>query len=109
MKTKLILSAFVSILSGQICMAQTNEPAEDWKPAPSNQAGKEYPQVNSEGRVTFRVNATKAQSATALFTRRPTTTRIQKSVIRFFTCNMALVKMKPAGVTRAIPAGSWTT
>lgn len=67
MKTKLILSAFVSILSGQICIAQTNGPANDWKPAPSNQAGKEYPQVNSEGRVKFRINATKAQSVGVSF------------------------------------------
>src|SRR5437762_14117272 len=62
MKTKLILFASISILSGQLTNAQTNEPANDWKPAPSNQAGKEYPQVNSEGRVKFRVAAPKAQS-----------------------------------------------
>ncbi len=68
MKTKLILFVSVAILSGQILNGQTtNEPANDWKPAPSNQAGKEYPQVNSEGRVKFRVNATNAQSVGVSF------------------------------------------
>ncbi len=67
MKTTLILFASVSILSGQLTIAQTNEPAKDWKPAPSNQAGKEYPQVNSEGRVKFRVGAPKAQSVGVSF------------------------------------------
>jgi enterochelin esterase-like enzyme len=40
----------------------TNEPADDWKPATSNQQGKQYPQVNSEGRVRARVTASQAQS-----------------------------------------------
>src|SRR5437763_13355016 len=67
MKTKLILFASASILWGQIGMAQTNEPANDWKIAPSNQAGKQYPQVNSEGRVKFRIVAPKAQSVGVSF------------------------------------------
>jgi len=61
MKTKLSLLALVSLLSGQLCTAQTNEPADDWKPATSNQPGKQYPQVNSEGRVRARVVAPQAQ------------------------------------------------
>src|ERR1017187_6984955 len=43
-------------------ITETNEPADDWKPATSNQQGKQYPQVNSEGRVRARVMATQAQS-----------------------------------------------
>jgi enterochelin esterase-like enzyme len=62
MKTKLLLFAFASILSGQVCVAQDKEPANDWKPAASNQEGKQYPQVNSEGRVKFRIMAPQAQS-----------------------------------------------
>src|ERR1041384_771577 len=62
MKTKLSLLALASVLSGRLCLAQTAEPANDWKPAPSNQQGKPYPQVNSEGRVKFRIVAPKAQS-----------------------------------------------
>ena len=67
MKTKLSLLAFASILSGQLGLAQTNEPVNDWKPAPSNQAGKQYPMVNSEGRVKFRIMAPKAQSVGVSF------------------------------------------
>jgi enterochelin esterase-like enzyme len=67
MKTKLSLLALASILSGQLCVAQTNEPADDWKPSPWNQQGKQYPQVNSEGRVKFRIVAPKAQSVGVSF------------------------------------------
>jgi len=67
MKTKLSLLAFVSILCGQLCAAEDKPPADDWKPAPSNQAGKQYPQVNSEGRVKFRIMAPKAQSVGVSF------------------------------------------
>ena len=50
------------MISGQLCVAQTNEPANDWKPSTSNQQGKQYPQVNSERRVRARVVAPQAQS-----------------------------------------------
>ena len=66
MKTKLFLLAFV-MLSNDPCTAQDHAPADDWKPAPSNQAGKEYPQVNSEGRVKFHIIAPKAQSVGVSF------------------------------------------
>ena len=62
MKTKLPLLAIAAMVLGQLCMAQTNQPADDWKPATSNQPGKQYPQVNSEGRVRARVVAPQAQS-----------------------------------------------
>lgn len=67
MKTKLSILAFASVLSGPLCLAQINEPIDDWKPAPSNQQGKQYPQVNSEGRVKFRIVAPKAQSVGVSF------------------------------------------
>jgi enterochelin esterase-like enzyme len=67
MKPSLLLLAFASALSGHLCLAQTNEPANDWKPASSNQAGKEYPQVNTEGRVKFRIVAPEAQSVSVSF------------------------------------------
>lgn len=65
MKTKLALFAVAGALSGQLCAAQTNEPAiEDFKPSSLNQPGKQYPQVNSERRVRARVVAPQAQSVT---------------------------------------------
>jgi len=62
MKTKLTLLALASLLAGQHCLAQTDQPVNDWKPATSNQPGKQYPQVNSEGRVRARVVAPQAQN-----------------------------------------------
>ena len=61
------------LLAGQIALAQTTQPqtappaqtapaVEDFKPASSNQGGKEYPQVNSERRARFRIVAPQAQS-----------------------------------------------
>lgn len=40
---------------------------DDWKPAPTNQQGKEYPQVNSEHRIKFRIVAPQAQSVGVTF------------------------------------------
>jgi enterochelin esterase-like enzyme len=57
----------VCIVSGHLCLAQTNEPADDWKPASTNQPGQDYPQVNSEGRVRFRIVAPNARSVTVSF------------------------------------------
>jgi enterochelin esterase-like enzyme len=67
MKTKLSFIGLASILSGQLCIAQTNSPVDDWKPCPSNQAGKQYPQYNSEGRVKFRIAAPEAKSVGCTF------------------------------------------
>ena len=53
----------VALLAGLSVMAQTNQPrVEDFKPAATNQRGKEYPQVNSERRVRARISAPQAQS-----------------------------------------------
>ncbi len=59
--------ALVCLMAGYRLGAQTNEPVNDWKPAPTNQAGKQYPQVNSEGRVRFRIVAPKAESVGVSF------------------------------------------
>ena len=75
MKTKPSLLALAAIMSGHFCLAQTNPPADDWKPAPSNQQGKEYPQYNSEGRVKFRIVAPKAQSVSVSFRESSTFTK----------------------------------
>jgi len=53
----------VIMFTGEVCLAQTNQPAavEDFKPASTNQPGKQYPQVNSEGRVRASISAPQAQ------------------------------------------------
>ena len=60
MKTRLPLLALACLAIGQLCSAQTNEPADDWKPSVLNQPGKQHPQVNSERRVRARVVAPQA-------------------------------------------------
>jgi len=60
MKTAILALA---LLAGLPAGAQTNQPAvEDFKPSSLNQAGKPYPQVNSERRVRARVVAPQAQN-----------------------------------------------
>lgn len=41
MKTKLTLLALAPMVLSSLCVAQTNEPADDWKPEVSNQQGKQ--------------------------------------------------------------------
>ncbi|MBM3822235.1 MAG: hypothetical protein FJ404_04940 [Verrucomicrobia bacterium] len=50
------------VLSGRLALAQSHAPVNDWKPCPSHQAGKPYPQFNPEGRVTFRIVAPGAKT-----------------------------------------------
>jgi len=56
-----LLSAIM--VTGGVYLAQTNQPAtiEDFRPASTNQPGKQYPQVNSEGRVRASISAPQAQ------------------------------------------------
>jgi enterochelin esterase-like enzyme len=67
MKAKHSLLTIPLILFAQHCIAQGDPPKDDWKRATSNQPGKEYPRVNSEGRVQFRIVAPQAQSVTVSF------------------------------------------
>jgi enterochelin esterase-like enzyme len=61
------LTTGIVLLFGAIGMAQEVAPVEDWKPAITNQEGKEFPQVNSEGRVKLRVVAPDATSVSCSF------------------------------------------
>lgn len=67
MTNKRLLLSIVLLLSGQFALAQEPQPVDDWKPASTNQEGKEYPQVNSEGRIKFRVVAPEAKSVGVSF------------------------------------------
>jgi enterochelin esterase-like enzyme len=46
---------------------QPDDIKDDFKPASTNQAGKDYPQVNSQGRIKFRVHAPDAKSVSTTF------------------------------------------
>ena len=65
MKTTLSASALILIILWEsLCLAQTPPAMDvnDFKPASTNVPGLQYPQVNSEGRAMFRVNAPNARS-----------------------------------------------
>ncbi|HRV49007.1 MAG TPA: malectin domain-containing carbohydrate-binding protein [Sedimentisphaerales bacterium] len=55
--------ALLFTLSGSLCWAQANPPADtnDWRPSSLNQPGRQYPQVTSDGRVRTRISAPQAQ------------------------------------------------
>jgi enterochelin esterase-like enzyme len=63
MNYKTILSFFAAALLGGICLGQTDQTTavEDFKPSSTNHSGKQFPQVNSEGRVRARISAPLAQ------------------------------------------------
>jgi enterochelin esterase-like enzyme len=65
MKYRYTFILVATVIAGGICVAQTNQvdslAVEDFKPASTNQPGKEYPQVNSEGRVRASISAPEAK------------------------------------------------
>jgi enterochelin esterase-like enzyme len=63
MKYKYILVLAASVSIGGISLAQTSQTAviEDFKPSSVNQPGKQYPQVNSKGRVRASISAPEAK------------------------------------------------
>jgi enterochelin esterase-like enzyme len=62
MKQTLLSFLLIFFLYGGTCLAQNNQQTikEDFKTAPNAQPGKEYPQVNSEGRVRTQISAPEA-------------------------------------------------
>ena len=62
MKKNVFLLALIISLSASMGHAQSDQPAviEDFQPSSANQPGKEYPQVNSEGRVRVQISAPEA-------------------------------------------------
>jgi len=67
MKKITLLCALSSLLCTQLMLAQDQTPANDWKSASSNQPGKDYPKVDAEGRVMFRIEAPDAKSVGVSF------------------------------------------
>lgn len=64
MKYRLTLLLSVMLITGDLCMGQTEKQQikEDFKPSTLNQPGQEYPQVNSQGYARFRIVAPEARS-----------------------------------------------
>ena len=62
MKKTIAVKLLALIMTGGICSAQSDtKVVEDFKPSSVNQPGKEYPQVNSEGRVRVQISAPEAK------------------------------------------------
>ena len=55
-----LLSMAILLAVGNIAFGQTTKAKEDFKPSSTNQQGKEFPQVNSEGRVRAQISAPEA-------------------------------------------------
>jgi len=62
MNYKHLVIILLTALTTGICLAQTNQTAEamDFKPSATTQQGKQYPQVNSEGKVRVSISAPQA-------------------------------------------------
>ena len=67
MKPNLPAFLLTAMLAASLHAADEQLPADDWKPASSNQPGKEYPKVNSERRVKFRIVAPEAKTVGCTF------------------------------------------
>ncbi|MBL9199829.1 MAG: hypothetical protein JNL39_04940 [Opitutaceae bacterium] len=74
MKSNNPLLAFACLLSAAPAGAQeTKAPADDWKPISYVAPGQQYPQINSERRAKFRVNAPNAKEVSATIGNPPLT------------------------------------
>ncbi|MBN1145410.1 MAG: esterase [Bacteroidales bacterium] len=62
MKKTILTISLAVLMAGAPCTAQTQSAVvEDFKPSSVNQPGKEFPQVNSEGRVRVQISAPEAK------------------------------------------------
>jgi enterochelin esterase-like enzyme len=128
MKNASIALLLLSLLAGQLARAQATSsqnapaqdtpPVEDFKPASSNQGGKEYPQVNSERRARFRIVAPQAQSVrVSLFRGTPltkgedgawtVTTRSLDEGFHYYTINIDGADVPDPGSKFFYGAGRW--
>ena len=60
MKNKVLVIFLATVLTNGLCLAQENV-IEDFVISATTQEGKEYPQVNSEGRVRVQISAPEAK------------------------------------------------
>ena len=80
-KTSILALASASILSARLCLAQTNQPADDWKTVSTVAPGQQFPQINSELRAKFRVKAPGATNVGVSLGRPFTSTKDDEGVL----------------------------
>src|SRR5690242_5707428 len=116
MRTPLLLIAL--LLADVPTWAQTTQPVEDFKPSSLNQGGRQYPQVNSEGRARFRIMAPQAQSVKASFSGESTvvkgedgawivTTRPLDEGFHYYSINIDGADVPDPGTLFFYGAGRW--
>src|SRR5436853_6565773 len=64
MKAAIFGMALLPLLAVSTAVAQSSEPADDFKPSSLNQPGQQYPQVNSQRYARFSIKAPDAQNVT---------------------------------------------
>lgn len=119
MRTALLSLALLLLIADLPAWAQTTQPAvEDFKPSSLNQGGKQYPQINSEGRARFRIMAPQAQSVKSSFSG-PTqitkgddgawiiTTRPLDEGFHYYTLNIDGADVPDPGTLFFYGAGRW--
>jgi enterochelin esterase-like enzyme len=110
--------ALLPLLAGVPASAQTTQPVEDFKPSSLNQAGRQYPQVNSEGRARFRIVAPQAQSVRSSFSGESTvvkgedgawliTTRPLDEGFHYYSLNIDGADVPDPGTLFFYGAGRW--
>src|SRR6476469_7781655 len=119
MKSTFIPATFALVLAAVPAPGQNTPPAvEDFKPSALNQSGRQYPQVNSEGRARFRVAAPQAQSVRSSFSGETTivkgadgawlvTTRPLDEGFHYYTLNIDGADVPDPGTLYFYGAGRW--
>src|SRR5689334_13270074 len=119
MKSTFLHAAFGLVLAAVSATGQSTRPAvEDFKPSALNQSGRQYPQVNSEGRARFRIAAPQAQSVKSSFSGDSTvakaddgawliTTRPLDEGFHYYTLNIDGADVPDPGTLFFYGAGRW--
>jgi len=119
MKSTVLHAAFGLVLAAVPATGQSTRPAvEDFKPSVLNQSGRQYPQVNSEGRARFRVPAPQAQAVKSSFSGETTivkgddgawliTTRPLDEGFHYYTLNIDGAEVPDPGTRFFYGAGRW--
>jgi enterochelin esterase family protein len=119
MKSTFLHMSFALVLAAVPTRGQSTRPAvEDFKPSALNQSGRQYPQINSEGRARFRVAASQAQSVKSSFSGETTivkgedgawiiTTRPLDEGFHYYTINIDGADVPDPGTLFFYGAGRW--
>jgi enterochelin esterase-like enzyme len=119
MNSTFLCATVALAVAGVPASGQNTRPTvEDFKPSALNQSGRQYPQVNSEGRARFRVAAPQAQTVKSSFSGETTivkgedgawliTTRPLDEGFHYYTLNIDGAEVPDPGTLFFYGAGRW--